>query len=400
MRVLVADKFQEEGLQQIKVIASEVECDPALKGDSLKGRVAEFRPHVLVVRSTKVPADVIAASDCLKLIIRAGSGYDNIDLAAASRGGISVANCPGMNAAAVAELTLGLIIALDRRIPDNVIDLRAGKWDKKGYSRARGLRGRTLGILGAGKIGTEVARRALGFEMNILFTHLGRNRRLVDFPNCERTDVDELLKRSDYITIHVPGGDDTQKLIGEPQLKLMKPTACLINTSRASVVDEAALIQALNEGRIAGAAVDVYEDEPPADGTEFTAPIKDAAHLYGTHHIGASTEEAQDAVADEVVRIIKEYKASGDVLNCVNQTRTEAACLLIIRLANKPGSLAHVFQQLAADQVNVEEMDHVVYSGGEAAAAHIRLSRQPTDQTLNAIRNSSQVLGMDVMAAD
>jgi D-3-phosphoglycerate dehydrogenase len=148
MKVLIADKFQDEGLQQIKAMASEVECDPSLKEATLSQRLSEFNPDVLVVRSTKVPEPLLGAGDRLKLIIRAGSGYDNIDSVAAAEKGILVANCPGMNAAAVAELTMGLILSLDRRIPDNVIDLRSGKWDKKGYSRARGLKGRTVGIIG------------------------------------------------------------------------------------------------------------------------------------------------------------------------------------------------------------------------------------------------------------
>lgn len=400
MKVLIADKFQEEGLQQIKAIASEVEFDPSLKGDTLTSKLSSFQPEVLVVRSTKVPAEAINAGAQLKVIIRAGSGVDNIDIPTATEKGISVANCPGMNAAAVAELTMGLILSLDRRIPDNVIDMRAGKWDKKGYSKARGLKGRTLGIIGAGKIGTEVAQRAMGFGMNILFTHLGRNYRMVDFPNCERTDVYELIKRSDFVTVHVPGGGDTEHLIGEAELASMKPTAFVINTSRAVVVDEKALAAALKNGTIAGAAVDVYNNEPPADGKEFTSPLKDVPNLYGTHHIGASTEEAQNAVGEEVVRIVKEYKASGDVLNCVNAPQTDSACLLIVRLVNKPGSLASVFQQLASEQVNVEEMDHVVYSNEKAAGAHIRLSKAPSETTLEKIRNdNAHVLGVDILPA-
>lgn len=401
MKVLVADKFEEEGLQQLRAVASEVVYDAALKDDSLKQRIAEFSPNVLIVRSTKVNAEAMDASDRLKVVIRAGSGYDTIDVDAASAHGISVANCPGMNAAAVAELTMGLILAMDRRIPDNVADLRAGKWDKKGYSRARGVKGRTLGVIGAGRIGTEVARRALAFDMDVLFTHLGRNRRLVDFPNCERTEVDDLLRRSDVVTIHVPGGADTRALMDEEHLRMMKPSAMLINTSRASVIDEGALMKALQEGWIHFAAVDVYADEPPADGTTIESPLKDLPNLYGTHHIGASTAQAQMAVAEETVRIVKEYKATGKVLNCVNAGRGTAACLLILRLVNKPGSLAHVFSNLREAEINVEEMDHVVYQGGAAASAHIRLSQQPADAILEKIRaDKDHVLGMEVLPAE
>lgn len=400
MKVLIADKFQDEGVQQIQALASEVVFDPSLKEEALVAKLADFQPEVLVVRSTKVRADALGAAGSLKAVIRAGSGVDNIEIPVATEKGIKVANCPGMNAAAVAELTMGLILSLDRRIPDNVIELRAGKWNKKGFSKARGLRGRTLGIIGAGKIGTEVAQRAMGFGMNILFTHLGRNYRMVDFPNCERTDVYELIKRSDYITVHIPGGGDTEHLIGTKELASMKPTACLINTSRSVVVDQNALAEALKNGSIAGAAVDVYDNEPPADGTEFTSDFKDTPNLYGTHHIGASTEEAQEAVADEVVRIVKNYKGSGEVLNCVNETKGDNACLLIIRLVNKPGSLAAVFQLLASEQVNVEEMDHVVYSDHDTAGAHIRLSKAPSESTLELIQaDKTHVLGVEVLPA-
>ena len=401
MKVLIADKFEAEGIEQLKAIAGDLAVDPSLKDDALRQKLAEFQPHVLVVRSTKVPAEVQQASDKLKLIIRAGSGFDTIDIKAASDLGIKVANCPGMNAIAVAELTMGLILALDRRIADNVIDLRAGRWNKKEYSKAAGLKGQTIGIIGAGRIGTEVARRALAFEMDVLFTHLGRNRALADYPNCTRTDFDDLIRRSDVVTVHIPGGSDTNALIDEEMLRQMKPTACLINTSRASVVDEAALAQALKEGWIRAAAVDLYTSEPPADAKEITTPLAELPNLYGTHHIGASTQQAQLAVAAETVRILREYKNTGQVLNCVNITRTDAACLLVLRLKNVPGALAHVFANLAGDEINVQEMDHVVHHGGTAASAHIRLSHLPGDETLARIRADKDfILGLDVLPAE
>lgn len=399
MKVLIADSFEAGGVAGLQRICDQVRCEPGLKGDALAARIKEYDPDVLIVRSTKVPASALAAGERLKLVVRAGSGTDNIDVTAASERGINVANCPGMNAVAVAELTMGLIICLDRRIPDNVADLRAHKWNKKLYSKhALGLKGQTIGVIGAGRIGTEVARRALAFEMNVLYYHLGRNVRLAEFPTAKRVELDELLRQSDVVTIHVPGGESTERLIDEKRIQLMKPNALLINTSRGNCIDETALIAALKSGRIRGAAADVYDNEPPADATECNSPLCDAPNFYGTHHIGASTEQAQQAVAEETVRIVASYKATGKVLNCVNLSLTPAACLLVVRMHNKPGGLAHIFSNIAEAGINVEEMDHVIYDGGKAAAAHIRLNKRPDDATLTRLRSGATILGVEVAA--
>lgn len=318
MKVLIADKFEAAGIDQLKKVADEVICEPELKEETLTKRVAEFQPTILIVRSTKVKADALAAGQQLKLVIRAGSGYDTIDTASAKERGVKVANCPGMNAVAVAELVMGHMIALDRRIPHNVADLRAHKWAKKEYSKARGLKGRTLGIVGVGRIGTEVAKRALAFEMNVLFYDIIPDLQPADHPNCKRVELDQLFRQSDIVTLHVPGTGDTQHLINAERLATMKPHAMIINTSRASVVDEPALVAALREGRIRAAALDVYENEPPADAKAIDSPLVDIPNLYGTHHIGASTEQAQLAVAEETVRIVREFASHGKVLNCVN----------------------------------------------------------------------------------
>lgn len=402
MKVLIADAFERTGIAELESLGCEVAFEPGTKGDALTKRLGELDPDILIVRSTKVPGAALESIKKLKLIVRAGAGVDNIDIPAASKRGIMVSNCPGQNACAVAELAMGLIISLDRRIPDNVIDLRAHKWNKKEYSkRALGLKGMTIGVVGAGRIGTEVAQRALAFEMNVLYFHMGRNRRLIDFPTAHRVDLDELLRQSDVVTVHVSGGDGTHHLIDERRIGLMKPTAFLINTARGGVVDEKALIAALKAGRLRGAALDVYENEPSADAPTIDSPACDVPNLYGTHHIGASTEEAQRAIAKETVRIVSEYKQSGRAPNCVNvQERSAATCILIVRLWNRPGGLAHVFNHLAAANINVEEMDHVIYEEGKAACAQIRLDKRPGDDVLKKIREHQNVLGTELMAAD
>lgn len=318
MKVLIADKFEAFGIAELKKIADEVTCEPELKDEALTKRVAEYDPAVLIVRSTKVSADTLKAGKQLKVVIRAGSGYDTIDVKAASERGVKVSNCPGMNAVAVAELVLGHILNMDRRIADNVADLRAHKWNKKEYSKARGLKGNTLGIVGMGRIGTEVAKRALAFDMKVLWYDVIADLKPLDHPNCKRAPLDQIFREADVITLHVPGTGDTKHLVNAGRLATMKPNAMLINTSRASVVDEPALIAALKEKKIRAAAVDVYENEPAADAKEITSPLADVANLYGTHHIGASTEQAQTAVAEETVRIVAEFKKTGKVRNCVN----------------------------------------------------------------------------------
>ncbi|HMQ17360.1 MAG TPA: NAD(P)-dependent oxidoreductase, partial [Phycisphaerae bacterium] len=223
MKVLIADKFETVGVEKLRAIPTEVYPEAGLKGEALAARLRELDPDVLIVRSCKVPRDVLAAGSRLKLIVRAGSGYDNIDVAAASQRGVMVTNCPGQNAVAVAELAWGLIIALDRRIPENVIDLNAGRWNKSAFARtARGLKGRTIGIVGSGQIGSEVARRAVAFDMSVLYFNLGRTRRLVDIPTARRVELDDLLRAADVVSIHVPGGPSTNNLIDERRLGLMK----------------------------------------------------------------------------------------------------------------------------------------------------------------------------------
>ncbi|MGD8452129.1 MAG: hydroxyacid dehydrogenase [Phycisphaerae bacterium] len=318
MKVLIADKFEASGIEQLKQIADEVVCEPDLKDDALTQRVAGFAPDVLIVRSTKVQAPTIDAGKSLRVIIRAGSGFDTIDVAHAKEKGVKVANCPGMNAIAVAELVMGHIIAVDRRLGDNLADLRAHKWNKKLYSKARGLKGRTLGIVGVGRIGSAVAKRALAFEMKVLFYDVIPDLKPADHPDCRRAEVDEIFRTADFISLHVPGSGDTKHLVNAARLATMRPEAVLINTSRASVIDEPALIEALKAGKIRAAAVDVYDNEPAADAKDITSPMCDVPNLYGTHHIGASTDQAQLAVAEETVRIVAEYRKSGQVLNCVN----------------------------------------------------------------------------------
>lgn len=320
MKVFIADSFPEQGVKTLTTEGCEVLLRPGLKGEALADALRESHCDVLVVRSTQVTADHLRASPRLRLIIRAGSGVDNIDMQAASQRGVWVSNCPGQNSVAVAELTIGLMIALDRRIVDETDDLRRGVWNKKEYSKARGLKGRTLGIVGLGRIGYEVAKRANAFEMQLIYSDV------IPHPDYERElglrrmGLRDLLAQCDFLSLHVPGGMNTRHMIGEDEIALLKRTAFVVNCCRGGVVDEAALSRAVQLGKIAGAALDVYEQEPGASDTEFRDPVGKIPHVYGTHHVGASTEQAQSAIAEEVVNIVRAFIQTGEVRNRVRET--------------------------------------------------------------------------------
>lgn len=327
MKVLVADKFENSGLEGLRSLDCDVTYEPDAAA-TLGEILARVKPDLLIVRSTKVPGAVLDKAPGLKCIIRAGAGVDNIDLAAATRAGIKVCNCPGMNAVAVAELTIGLLLACDRRLPDQTIEARAGKWNKKDFGKcgpggARGLKGSTLGVVGAGAIGRAVIKRALAFEMKVLVWSRGitpeHARDLgAEWGGNDTPALHELARRSDAVTVHLPAAPDTVKLIGAEFLKAMKPCAYLINTSRASLVDEAALRDAIQEKGLR-AGLDVLDGQPGTAQGEISSKTVSTPGVYITHHSGASTDQAQAAVADETVRIVKTFMRSGRFENCVNR---------------------------------------------------------------------------------
>jgi D-3-phosphoglycerate dehydrogenase len=327
MKILVADKFEKAGLDGLAALGCEVFNEPALGMDGVPGALERLRPDVLVVRSTKVPATSLAQGDSLKLIVRAGSGVDNIDVGAATAKGIRVCNCPGMNAVAVAELTIGLLLSCDRRIPDQTQSLRAGQWSKKEFSKtgssgARGLKGLTLGVVGVGAIGQEVIRRAVPFGMKVVVWSRSITPQHADALNCEfgGTDTPALLnlaRRCDAVTIHLPLVDSTRKLFNAEFFGAMKPGAYFINTSRGGLVDEAALRVAIKEKKLR-VGLDVFDGQPGEPEAAWTSETAALPGVYSTHHCGASTDQAQLAVADETVRIVRVFRDSGRVENCVN----------------------------------------------------------------------------------
>lgn len=319
MKVLVADKFEQSGREGLQALGCEVIYNPDLKEDSLVQAIRDLNPDVLVVRSTVVTEEMITAGDRLRLVIRAGAGYNTIDVEAASRRGVYVSNCPGKNSIAVAELAFGLILALDRRIPDNVQQLREGKWNKKEFSNARGLYGRTLGLIGVGNIGREMIPRAKAFGMKVIAWSRSLTPELAaELGIGYRPSPEAVAGEADIVSLHLALTPQTKGLIGEAFFRAMKSGAYFINTARAELVDQAALVRAIEEKGIR-AGLDLFEGEPSSTVGTFENPIAKLPTVYGTHHIGASTEQAQEAIAAEVVRIVQTYQATGQVLNAVNQ---------------------------------------------------------------------------------
>ncbi len=304
-RVLICDKIADPGIDLLRQIA-EVDIKTGLDREELADIIGDY--DAVVVRSaTKIPAYIISRADRLKVIARAGAGLDNIDVAAAENRGIKVVNAPDANTRAVAEHTLALLLALARRIPQADASMKQGRWAKS-QLKGVGLSGKTLGIIGFGRIGREVAVRAKAFGMRVLVNQRRPTPELNLKLGVEAVDLVDLLRESDFVTLHVPARPETHNLIGAAELALMKPTAYLINTARGVVVDEAALLDALNRGQIAGAALDVFVSEPAVD-SELARHEK----VIATPHIAASTEDAQLNAALTVARQIIDHLQGGPV---------------------------------------------------------------------------------------
>jgi len=414
VKVVIADKFEQSGIDGLRKVGCDVLYQPDLKDAALADAVRATGADVLVVRGTKVTADVLDAGR-LSLIVRAGAGYNTIDVAGASARGIYVSNCPGKNAIAVAELVFALILALDRRVPDNVAELQAGRWNKKEFSNAQGLYGRTLGLLGVGSIGQEVIRRAAGFGMNIVIWSRrfdGENRAMSEQeareigiePALRTVRIDlaptpaEVASRADVLSVHVALSPETKGMVNGALLDRLKPGAILVNTARGEVVNDEALAAAVRDNRLR-VGLDVYANEPASAAGEFHDELIGLPGVYGTHHIGASTEQAQEAIAAETVRIIRSFKETGKVPNVVNLAkRTPATHMLVVRHRDRPGVLAHVFNNLRRDNLNVQETENIVFDGAEAAVARINLDGAPSTALCDRIKvENTDVLDLQVV---
>ena len=397
MKILIADKFSEKHIARLTRLGCEVAYKPSVKAEELPKIIGDNK--VIIVRSKKVTADTIKASDQLALILRAGAGVNTIDVKAASARGVFVTNCPGKNSVAVAELVFALLLSIDRRIPDNVAALRAHKWNKKEFSKADGIFGKTLGIVGVGQIGREVIIRARAFGLRTIAWSRSLTPEKAKDLGVERCEnVDDIFRQADIVSLHLALKPETRKLVNAARLALMKPNAILINTARGEVVDQPALQAALQGGKIR-VGLDVFDPEPAEATADFSDAMLDLPNLYGSHHIGASTEQAQEAIAEEAIRIIETFMKTGVVLNCVNiATRTPAKWQLVVRHYDRVGVLAFVMDQIRRAGINIEEVQNVIFDGAAAASCRIQLDVEPGTDLLSSIKGgNADIAGLELL---
>jgi D-3-phosphoglycerate dehydrogenase len=397
MKLFVADKFEKHALEELRHLGGvEVVYEPEVTAESLPGKLGNV--GVLVVRDTEVTAAAIEAGAQLNLIVRAGAGTVGIDVQAASGRGVYVTHCPGKTAIAVAELAMGLVVSIDRRIPDAVAQLRAGKFEHRELSKADGLFGKTLGLAGFGPVAREVAARAKAFGMNVVVWSRNMTpQRAADHGVGFAKTIVDLASRSQVLSLHLPLSSSTRGVIDQAVLKALPERAILVNTARPELVDYAALNEAI-ESRGLRVGFDVYPDEPA--GNDGKPAIFGAQGLvYGTPHIGAATEQAESAITAETVRIVRSFLRTGDVPNCVNVAHTSPARYqMVVRSLDKVGVLANVLGVVKRHGLNIEELSSTIFDGAIAACTKIRLTGRPSDACVKEIKAFSEVLHVDVVA--
>lgn len=395
-RVLVADNLSEKLFAPLIESGVQVDFRSDLTAETLPTAISGAR--VLVVRSTEVTKQTIEAADVLSLIVRAGSGTNTIDVASASAHGIYVANCPGKNSVAVAELAIGLMVSIDRRLPDNVADLKQGKWNKGLYSKARGLKGRTLGLVGFGSIGHEVAQRARAFGMRVLAHSRSLTEEAATASGVSRAEsLAELFKTSDVVSLHLPLNKETRGIVSRALLESMKEGAMLINTARAEVVDQDALLEVAKAGKIR-VGTDVFAQEPEGKSGAFADALGALPNVYGTHHIGASTDQAQQEIALATVNIVRRFLERGEPENSVNILHhPPIQGTLVVRHLDRVGVLASVLSTLKTANINVETMENVIFTGGKAASARIHLAQRPGPEVIEQVRKLENVLAAELI---
>jgi len=362
MRILISDDLSPEAKTILERIPGAiVDFKPGMKPGELREVISGY--DALAVRSaTKVTAEILASATKLKVIGRAGTGVDNIDLPAASRKGVVVMNAPGGNSVSVAEHTLALLLSLARSISDASASTRAGKWEKKKFSSGRELQGKTLGVIGTGNIGALVVKRAQAFGMKVIGYDPFLSAEAAHRLGIELVDLAELYQRSDALTLHVPLNEQTKNMIAAPQLASMKPGALIVNCARGGLIDEKALAEALKSKQIGGAALDVFEVEPPP----LDHPLFACENFIGTPHLGGSTEDAQEKVAIIVCESMVDFLTSGTIKNAVNVPSVSGEVLArlgpFLKLGEKLGKLAGQLS-LEGECQTAPEAIEIAYAG-------------------------------------
>lgn len=390
-RILVSDKISEDGVAVFQKAGFQVDHLPEITQDEIRDRIHEYTAWVIRSRS-RATADIIDRANKLRVIGRAGVGVDNVDTMAATRKGIIVMNTPGGNTLSTAEHTISMMLAMTRRIPQADASMKAGKWDKKSFMGVE-LYGKTLGILGLGRIGQEVVKRLKSFNMHILgfdpFLSSERMRQL----NIDPATVDEICERADFITVHTPLSPETKDIISGPQFARMKKTARIVNCARGGIINEAALLEALQNKRIAGAALDVFSEEPLAE----DSPFRKLDNIVISPHIAASTTEAQENVAIEVAQQIVDVLKGGPIRNALNAASVDPEILPVVapfmELAEKMGSFVSQYRRGRVQKLTVRFSGTVLEYplAPITTSAVIGFAKNNTDTPVNMV-NAYQIL--------
>jgi len=390
MKVLIADRVSPKMIDDLNMLGAEVIVMPDVTAEDLADVIGDAT--ILIVRSKKVTKKTIDSARSLSLIVRAGAGVNTIDLDAASRSGTYVANCPGKNTDAVAELAIGLLIASDRGIADATQALRQGLWQKGKFGKASGLKSRTLGIIGAGSIGMAVARRAKALDMKVIAWSRSLTQETAHACGIEFAATPlELARKSDAISIHVASTPETRGLIDAEFFSAMKQGAIFVNTARGEIVDHSALLHAVNEKGIK-AGLDVFADEPAGGSAPFDQ-LELSSKVVCTPHIGASTAQSEEAIAAESVNIVRAF-INGDVPpNVVNVRSTYGdGYKLVIRHYNRVGVLARILDQLRDEDINIEEMQNLIFNHADAACCSIKLDKVPSSEVIKKIEQAESII--------
>ena len=399
MRILVACDMPEVALEQLRSLASDVVHEPNLTAQQLRDAMTDV--GILVAKSTRVSPDTLNHATALQLIVHAGSGPGEIAIEDASAAGVFVAHCPRTHATAVAELTMGLILALDRQIVENTVAMREHKWIRSQFANSRGLAHRTIGILGYGEIGRQVARRARAFDMRVVawvpdLTAEPPDEPDVEFCNWPR----ELARMSDIVTVHAVADDEDEHdvIVDAEFLESLPEGAYLVHMGRPGAIDQSALLEAIKTRHLR-VATDVYTSEPSSDTNRARFRIAEQPGVVCTQHIGGLTQQARGATAAEVVRIIRAFLVSGEMINCLNLAeRSPATWQLVLRLRDQVGVMASVLEAVRADGINAEEITSRVFTGAKAAWCTIALDERPSTEALDAIRELPDVLHLELRA--
>ncbi len=402
MRVLVADKLHPRAVEELRTLPVDVLYEPEITKETLESKIPGV--GILIVRSKEVTRKAIESARQLNLIIRAGAEIATIDVKAASERGIYVANCPGKNSSAVAELVFGMLVAIDRRIPDAVASLRAGKWERVEYGKAEGLHGKTIGIAGLGAIGRDVASRAKAFGLHPIGWSRSLTPKLAQELGIERVgSLEELAARSDILTVHMALNDRTRHSFTKKIFDAMPKRAIFINCARPDLVDHDAMKEAITQ-RGLRVGIDVIPNEPRGkkeiapDLFTLTTPSSTGGFLYATPHIAASTDQAQLNIASETVRIVRSFLLEGQVPNVQNVLNlTNARFQMVVRMVDRVGTFANVLAVIKRHGINVEEVTNTVFEGGGASCAKLRVVSRPSEACFAEIRAFEEVLHVDIV---